>query len=88
MSKPTLITNALLIDGTGRDAVRGASVLVGGQAIRQVSTTPLEVPPEVERIDLKGRALLPGLMDGHVHVVITGDIAALLSSGGFPPGLT
>jgi imidazolonepropionase-like amidohydrolase len=88
MSKPTLFTNALLIDGTGRDALRGARVLVGGQAIQRVSTTPLEVPPEVERIDLKGRALLPGLMDGHVHVVITGDIAALLSGGGFPPGLT
>ena len=88
MIKPTLFTNALLIDGTGRDAVRGASVLVGGQAIQQVSTTPLEVPPEVERIDLKGRALLPGLMDGHVHVVITGDIAALLSGGGFPPAVT
>ena len=67
MSKPTLFTNALLIDGTGRDAVRGASVLVEGQTIRQVSTTPLEVPPEIERIDLKGRALLPGLMDAHVH---------------------
>lgn len=88
MMKSTLLTNALLIDGTGRTAVRGANVLVEGQEIKQVSAIPIEVPPEIECIDLKGRALLPGLMDAHVHVVITGDIAALLSGGGFPPLVT
>ncbi|HJY79756.1 MAG TPA: amidohydrolase family protein [Candidatus Binatia bacterium] len=87
MNTSTLLTNALLIDGTGRAAVRGANVLVEGQSIKTVSPGPLEVPPEVKRIDLGGRALLPGLIDAHVHVVITPDIAKLLSGGGFPPAV-
>jgi imidazolonepropionase-like amidohydrolase len=87
MTTSTLLTNALLIDGTGRAAVQGANVLVEGQSIKTVSPGPLEVPPEVKRIDLGGRALLPGLIDAHVHVTITPDIAKLLSGGGFPPAV-
>ncbi len=87
MSTSILFTNALLIDGSGRAAVRGANVLVEGQSIKTVSPSPLEVPPEVKRIDLGGRALLPGLIDAHVHIVITPDIAKLLSGGGFPPAV-
>lgn len=87
MTTSTLLTNALLIDGTGRAAVQGADVLIEGQSIKTVSPGPLEVPPEVKRIDLGGRALLSGLIDAHVHVVITPDIAKLLSGGGFPPAV-
>src|SRR5262245_65168710 len=84
MTTSTLFTNALLIDGSGQAAVRGANVLVEGQAIKTVSPSPLEVPPEIKRINLGGRALLPGIIDAHVHVTITPDIAKLLSGGGFP----
>ncbi len=87
MAESTLFTNALLIDGTGRDAVRGASVLVEGPSITKVSPGPMEVPPQVKRIDLGGRALLPGLIDAHVHVVISVDVAKLLSGGDFPPAV-
>jgi imidazolonepropionase-like amidohydrolase len=87
MVTSALFTNALLIDGAGQPAVRGASVLVEGQMIKTVSPGPLEVPVEVKRIDLRGRALLPGLIDAHVHVVMTPDVAKLLSGGGFPPAV-
>jgi imidazolonepropionase-like amidohydrolase len=87
MTTSTLLTNALLIDGTGQAAVHRASVLVEGQSIKTVSPGPLEVPPEVKRIDLGGRALLPGLIDAHVHVVVTSDIAKLLSGGRLPPAV-
>jgi len=87
MTRSALFTNALLIDGTGQPAVRGASVLVEGQTIKTVSYGPQEVPLEVPRFDLGGRALLPGLIDAHVHVVITLDVAKLLSGGGFPPAV-
>ena len=56
MTASTLLTNALLIDGTGQAAVHGASVLVEGQSIKTVSPGPLEVPPEVKCIDLGGGA--------------------------------
>lgn len=51
MSTSILFTNALLIDGSGRAAVRGANVLVEGQSIKTVSPSPLEVPPEIKRIN-------------------------------------
>ena len=84
MTTSTLFTNALLIDGAGQPAVRGASVLVSDQSIQRVSSGPLEAPPEIKRIDLGGRALLPGLMDAHVHVTVTVDIANLLAGGCIP----
>src|SRR5918912_201825 len=87
MTTSTLLTNALLIDGTGRAAMLGASVLVEGQSIKTVSPGPLEVPPVVKRIDLGGRALLPGLIDAPVHVVVTADSAKLLSGGMLPPAV-
>ncbi len=87
MIQSTLFTNALLIDGTGQEARPGASVLVEGSSIRRVSPGPMEVPPEVKRIDLGGRALLPGLIDAHVHVVIVGNIAKLLSGSESSPAV-
>ena len=87
MTTSTLFTNALLIDGSGQPAVRGASVLVSDQSIQRVSSGPLEAPPEIKRIDLGGRALLPGLMDAHVHVTVTVDITNLLAGGSFPPSV-
>jgi imidazolonepropionase-like amidohydrolase len=66
----TVLANALLIDGTGREPVDGAAVVVEDGVIRDVVAAgrvgPL--PGAVETIDLRGRTLLPGLTDAHVHV--------------------
>ncbi len=62
-------TNALLFDGTGSAPVSGAVVLVEDAKIQSVDTdgtTP--VPPDATVIDLAGQALLPGLMDLHMHI--------------------
>lgn len=48
----------------------GVEVLVEGDRIARVSTETIEAPG-VERIDLKGRTLMPGLIDAHVHVIAT-----------------
>ncbi len=63
-----LIEDVTLIDGTGRDAIAGAYVLVEGERITRVSRTPIEASRDVQRIDGKGQFLLPGLMDVHVHL--------------------
>ncbi len=64
----TVIENVTLIDGTGRPAVAGAFVLVEGDRVARVSTEPTEAPPAAQRIDGRGKYLIPGLMDTHVHV--------------------
>ena len=62
-----LIEDVTLIDGTGRPAVTHAWVLVTGDRIQQVSGQPIDVSG-VRRIDGRGRWLIPGLMDVHIHL--------------------
>lgn len=63
-----LIEGVNLIDGTGRGPVSGAYVLVRGDRIDTVSRGPIEAPDGTLRIDGRGKYLIPGLMDMHVHL--------------------
>jgi imidazolonepropionase-like amidohydrolase len=66
----TIFTNAVLLDCTGAEPVQGASVVVEGDRIKDVLTKPAAgaVPGQVTTIDCKGRTLMPGLTDAHVHI--------------------
>jgi imidazolonepropionase-like amidohydrolase len=65
-----LFKNASLLD-PNRDAVQGGvSVLVEGETIREVSAKPIKAP-KAGVIDCKGRTLMPGLIDCHVHVMLS-----------------
>lgn len=68
-----LIVNANVIDGVSAQPIRGASVLVRGGKIEQITPGKAEVPAGVTVIDLQGRWLLPGFVDGHTHI---GDLTA------------
>jgi len=63
-----LIEDVTLIDGTGRPAVEHVHVLVEGERITRVSRTALDAPSGVLRIDGRGKYLIPGLMDMHIHL--------------------
>ena len=63
----TLFSNANLFDGEVDELKQGYHVLVEGTEIREVSDRPLE-PVSAEKIDVKGKILMPGLIDAHVHV--------------------
>ncbi|HET6566083.1 MAG TPA: hypothetical protein VFG52_11775, partial [Xanthomonadales bacterium] len=63
-----LIQQVTLIDGTGRPAVEGASVLIEGDRISEISRQAISPPPGVEVIDGQGKYLIPGLMDIHIHL--------------------
>ncbi|MED1201786.1 metal-dependent hydrolase family protein [Heyndrickxia acidicola] len=67
----TLIKNATLIDGTGKDPVQNAAVLIKDNRIVEVGTQDtVKVPNgEVKVIDAQGGYLLPGLIDTHVHMM-------------------
>ena len=66
----TVLTNAFLIDCTGKEPVDGAAVVVEGERIKDVirSGKVGRCKGRVETLDLKGRTLMPGLTDAHVHV--------------------
>jgi imidazolonepropionase-like amidohydrolase len=74
----TVLTNAFLIDCTGKEPADGAAVVVEGERIKDVirSGKVGALKGTVETIDLKGRALMPGLTDAHVHMcAVEGNIA-------------
>jgi len=70
----TILANATLVTGTaGGDlpaAHPGHHVLIEGDTIREVSDRPITAAG-ASVIDLKGRTLMPGLIDCHVHVLAT-----------------
>jgi imidazolonepropionase-like amidohydrolase len=66
---PTLIDNVLLFDSVAGQYVADRAVLVEGGRVKSVgaagSITP---PPGATKIDGRGKTLVPGLWDSHLHV--------------------
>jgi imidazolonepropionase-like amidohydrolase len=65
-----LLADVRLVDGTGAPPVEQVAVLIEGKRIAAVGPEEaLDLPTEdVERVDLAGMTLLPGLIDCHVHI--------------------
>jgi len=61
-----LFTNGRVLDAQNAALVDGLDVLVEDSEIREVSDTPIRTNAEV--VDLRGKTLMPGLIDCHVHV--------------------
>src|SRR5689334_9392768 len=60
-------------------AVPDQTVVVRGERIERVGPrSAVEVPPAAQVIDGRGRTLIPGLIDAHVHLARTEDLAILL----------
>ncbi|MCH8949692.1 MAG: amidohydrolase family protein [Chloroflexi bacterium] len=73
MSDTTVLWNATLIDGTGRDPQPGMAVVVEGERITRVAASDsFEPPRDADKIDLGGLCLMPGLTDAHTHLGIVG----------------
>lgn len=62
-----LFANARIVDGSAPEAGAPVNVLVEGDVIRDVGTSVASA--KARSIDLKGKTLMPGLIDAHVHVV-------------------
>ncbi|HND56409.1 MAG TPA: amidohydrolase family protein, partial [Pirellulaceae bacterium] len=80
-----LFRNARVYDGRSKVARPGSDVLVEGNTIREVSSKPIR-SAKAKVFDLKGRTLMPGLIDCHVHVVAT--MANLAKNATMPTSFT
>jgi imidazolonepropionase-like amidohydrolase len=66
---PLAIVNANLFDSQTGKSIPGSTVLVEGNRIKAVGADgKVAIPANAEKIDARGRALLPGLADMHVHL--------------------
>ncbi len=75
MSESIVFENARILDGSSPEGEHDRFVQVVGNMIAEVSDRPIR-DKQARRIDLRGKTLMPGLIDCHVHV-----IAALLDLG-------
>jgi len=65
-----LFKNFRMLDPELDELAGGHEILVEGEAIREVSARPIKAP-EATSIDCGGRTLMPGLIDSHVHVILS-----------------
>jgi imidazolonepropionase-like amidohydrolase len=63
-----IFANGALLDGTRNERREDHYVLVEDGRIREVSDRPIR-SAAAETVDLKGRTLMPGLIDAHVHAL-------------------
>ena len=69
----TAIKCGKLIDGKKDQVTENAVIIVEENIIKQVGQN-LSTPKGAKIIDLSGYTVLPGLIDGHTHVLLQGDI--------------
>ena len=71
--RPILLAGGMIFDGSGQQPFSG-NVLVAGNRIEAVIAAPesWNPPPEAVRIELNGRTVMPGLVEGHAHISFTG----------------
>ncbi len=63
-----LLENVNLIDGTGQSIQKGKSILILENVIQKILDYGEEVGVDnIQRVDVSGKYLLPGLFDMHVH---------------------
>jgi imidazolonepropionase-like amidohydrolase len=60
--------HATVLPGTGADPVEDATVVVEGAIIQDILSSQAAASVSGEVIDCRGRTLMPGLIDAHVHV--------------------
>jgi imidazolonepropionase-like amidohydrolase len=65
-----LLSGGRFLDPRKNELQDGISVLVEGGSVKEVSDRPITCSTAA-RIDLHGRTLMPGLIDAHIHVVLT-----------------
>lgn len=66
--QPVLYSGATIIDGTSALAQAGQDLLVRGERIVAVGPTGTLAAAGAKRVDLKGRTIIPGLVDSHTHL--------------------
>jgi imidazolonepropionase-like amidohydrolase len=73
-----IFKNCAVLDGTRHERREDHHVLVENGQIREVADRPIG-SRTAEIVDLRGRTLMPGLIDAHVHVVAVDQVLARLA---------
>lgn len=73
-AEPLLIEQVTVIDGNGGDPLADRHVLIADGRIQSITaSTPDTLAPSTQRIDGRGKYLLPGFIDTNVHASVYGN---------------
>jgi imidazolonepropionase-like amidohydrolase len=63
-----LVSGGTLVDGTTREPIADATLVVRDGRVAEVTAgSVVSTPPGADRIDARGKWIIPGLIDMHVH---------------------
>src|SRR5689334_22445802 len=63
-----VIQGGTLIDGTGRAPIENSVIVIEGNRFRAVGRAgEVQIPAGAQTIDVRGKTVLPGFIDGHCH---------------------
>ena len=79
-AQTTAFVGGRIIDGTGK-VIENGTVVITGNKITTVGPASTPVPAGATRIDVKGKTLLPGLINAHGHVGNTVGLRADAAAG-------
>ena len=65
-----LFTGGRFLDPRRDELIGGVEVLVEDNLVKEVSDRPITATT-AQRIDIGARTLMPGLIDAHIHLVLT-----------------
>ncbi|ODT05079.1 MAG: hypothetical protein ABS52_02740 [Gemmatimonadetes bacterium SCN 70-22] len=75
-------TGARLIDGTSREPIANATLVVrDGRVVAAGPASEVPIPAGAERIALEGKTVMPGLINAHGHVNGVRDLATYAAYG-------
>ena len=86
----TVIANATIVTGNaGREVLHDAAIAISANQIAAIGPTDdvRLAYPDAEVVDGRGKAVFPGLINCHTHLLATGD-RGILEDFGFPTRLT
>jgi imidazolonepropionase-like amidohydrolase len=70
-----VIQGATVITGTGNPVIRNAAIVIEGGRIRDIGPrNEVRVPGNAQTIDARGKWVIPGLIDAHVHFSQSGGL--------------
>jgi imidazolonepropionase-like amidohydrolase len=67
-TRPVAFTGARIIPVSGPEIADGVLVVQNGKIVSVGPTSQVQVPAGAERRDVKGKVVMPGLIDSHSHI--------------------
>ncbi|MGH6768420.1 MAG: amidohydrolase family protein [Xanthobacteraceae bacterium] len=67
-SNVLVLTGGALVDGTGRPPLKNSVIVIENGRFEAIGAGEAAVPADAEVIDVGGKTILPGFIDGHGHL--------------------